>query len=580
MAVLVCGPVGHEAVNAYPSVLQVAGGLALAGMHVLRFDYPGSGDSSGHDDDSGRVDAWREAIVAAAAELRRLSGVDRIALFGIRLGGTLACEVAGRVGGVTSLVLWAAPSRGRDFVRELRLAGRPLADGALLVAGTSYSTETLRDLNAMVACAPGLKPAPRALVLGRDDLVRADPLPDVLRQAGTAVDERLLPGYAALLCGEATGALSVPALAGLCDWLRAVAPARQRSRDPAAGRAPAAPSWSDGVVRETVIRFGRQSLCGVLSAPEFARSPHTGVVLVSVGNNYRVGPHRLAVTTARALAVDGCRTLRFDLAGFGDSGGAAPGGPRLYDPASTADVQAAIDVLVQQGCRDIVLAGVCSGAYLAFQTALRDRRVGGIALVNARLLRWTGRWSGAGWEQARELNVRTLRSYRERLSKRVTWQRLLRGEFGVRWILRRLDALAVEQCRQLASRFPTLAGPTVADEVRGLCARGTRVLVLVGQTDDARGYVEYQFGRAGSRLRDCENFAMKDVVPGDHNFNGQGEPAALISQLRVFVAGLALPHGGSRPRVVADHAARPLQAFLPFDGELGRPEPAARFTQR
>jgi pimeloyl-ACP methyl ester carboxylesterase len=270
------------------------------------------------------------------------------------------------------------------------------------------------------------------------------------------------------------------------------------------------------------------------------------VVLVSVGNNYRAGPHRLNVALARALAADGCRTLRFDLAGCGDSAAQGSAAPRLYDPASATDVQAAIDLLQQQGCRDIVLAGVCSGAYLAFQAALVDRRVDGLVMINARLLRWTSRRPGDGWEQAHELNVRTLRSYRQSLSTSKTQQRLLRGEYGAGWLADRVMALAVERWRQLLSSIPRLAGPTVAGQVRSLCAGGTRVLLLVGETDDARGYVEYQFGRGGARLGDCANFEMRDVH-GDHNFNGPGEVAALVARLRAFVARRAdLPRRQSR----------------------------------
>ena len=96
--------------------------LAAEGFDVLRFDYHGTGDSPGTDADPDRVDAWRASIVAAAGELRRLSGVRAISLVGLRLGASLAAEVACTRLGVESVVLWAPCVSGRALTRELKVA--------------------------------------------------------------------------------------------------------------------------------------------------------------------------------------------------------------------------------------------------------------------------------------------------------------------------------------------------------------------------------------------------------------------------------------------------------------------------
>ena len=80
--------------------------LEGAGYAAMRFDYAGTGDSSGEIADFG-VDAWVEDIEAAAEVLRQESGVTRIVLVGLRLGATLAalCAQRGRLR-AAHVVLW------------------------------------------------------------------------------------------------------------------------------------------------------------------------------------------------------------------------------------------------------------------------------------------------------------------------------------------------------------------------------------------------------------------------------------------------------------------------------------------
>jgi len=118
--VILCNPLGHEAMCAHRTYRHLAERLATAGFHALRFDYHGTGDSSGDDDEPDRVRAWLESIDAAASELRAAAGVDAVALVGLRFGATLAAVAAARRRDVESLVLWAPSPTGRAYLRELR----------------------------------------------------------------------------------------------------------------------------------------------------------------------------------------------------------------------------------------------------------------------------------------------------------------------------------------------------------------------------------------------------------------------------------------------------------------------------
>ena len=78
-AVLLCNPMGEEAARAHRLYRVLATQLERAGYAAQRFDYVGTGDSAGSDEDA-TVASFRDDIELAAAELSRRSGVDRLAL--------------------------------------------------------------------------------------------------------------------------------------------------------------------------------------------------------------------------------------------------------------------------------------------------------------------------------------------------------------------------------------------------------------------------------------------------------------------------------------------------------------------
>jgi pimeloyl-ACP methyl ester carboxylesterase len=119
--VLLCNAFGREAIRAHRVYRVLAERLARAGCDVLRFDYSCSGDSAGEDIDA-NLDAWRDDVRAAHAELQRRAGVPRMTWFGMRLGALIAQHAArGGVSGLDRLVLWDPVIDGRDYLELLRV---------------------------------------------------------------------------------------------------------------------------------------------------------------------------------------------------------------------------------------------------------------------------------------------------------------------------------------------------------------------------------------------------------------------------------------------------------------------------
>jgi alpha-beta hydrolase superfamily lysophospholipase len=116
-AALLCPPLGQDHIRSHRLYRQLATVLAAAGMPALRFDFFGSGDSAGDSADI-RWDRCLADTTAAAAELRQLSGCDRIAVFGARLGGSIAVAAAASVD-PSRIVAWDPVLDGADYVARL-----------------------------------------------------------------------------------------------------------------------------------------------------------------------------------------------------------------------------------------------------------------------------------------------------------------------------------------------------------------------------------------------------------------------------------------------------------------------------
>ena len=128
-AVVLCGPIGHEAMRAHPALRSLANQLAQAGHAVLRFDYWGTGDSDGAGMDVSLA-RWDESVRVAANELRDMCDARQVSLVGLRFGAVLALRYAARAT-VRHVLMWDPVINGSAYLDELRalhnarLAARP-----------------------------------------------------------------------------------------------------------------------------------------------------------------------------------------------------------------------------------------------------------------------------------------------------------------------------------------------------------------------------------------------------------------------------------------------------------------------
>lgn len=138
--------------------------------------------------------------------------------------------------------------------------------------------------------------------------------------------------------------------------------------------------------REKAVRFGSTaSLVGVLTEAAAAAGDASGrpaVIFLNSGILHRVGSCRLHVRMARAFSAAGFHSLRFDYSGIGDSDQRRDSLP--FEESAVIETREAMDYLEKvRGTTRFVLIGLCSGADMAHETAVKDERVIGMVLLDA-----------------------------------------------------------------------------------------------------------------------------------------------------------------------------------------------------
>lgn len=117
-AVLICYPVFHEYIRSHRGMNFLAKKLSQDGHHVMRFDYLGTGDSSGESSSVG-LDDWSRSIGLAIKELQDISGINKISIVGIRYASHIIS--ISQLINIDKLILIDPVESGETFISNLQL---------------------------------------------------------------------------------------------------------------------------------------------------------------------------------------------------------------------------------------------------------------------------------------------------------------------------------------------------------------------------------------------------------------------------------------------------------------------------
>ncbi|MEY2458950.1 MAG: hypothetical protein QOG30_780 [Acidimicrobiaceae bacterium] len=375
-AVLLCPPLGYEHICAYRAYHLLARRLSDAGLVVMRFDYHGTGDATGDSHDPDRVGAYIRSIDHARDEVARHTDAPLSAV-AMRAGALFAGAAAvGRP--FDRLVLWDPSTSGRAFIKEmqlLRMIGMGIpdekrTDGSFESAGVDYSAETVVALKGLDLAKLEGRLATEILLAARASREPSANVVAALEQGADQVERLAAVGQEQLIdVVSAHSEVPTATIEALVDWL-----VRHVDHgDAYAVKAPDADGYRSIVGRaddgQTIVEEARViGEFGLFMMTTTAEDGGSGPWIIGLNNSidHHIGPNRLWVELARELAGKGGRFARVDLSGIGDSG-LRPGqdAQNTYAREHFEDVTVIASVLQHDDPHDVVLVGMCSGAYLS-----------------------------------------------------------------------------------------------------------------------------------------------------------------------------------------------------------------------
>jgi alpha-beta hydrolase superfamily lysophospholipase len=525
--VLLCPPMGEESRASHRTFRRLAEALADQGLVALRFDYEGTGDSAGLQDDPDRVPAWLGSIEAARRYLHDLGVVD-VAAVGMRLGATLAAHHAVACGPFSSLVLWDPCLSGRTFLREGEALysfvddlGVPPDDGYRHTPGFQYDRATSA---AMKTLDFGRLPTDRALadrvlLLSRTDRPVVEGIDKALRslpgilEMGPATDQDMLLDRPPSDC-----CVPEQALTDVVDWMAATFDTHGLPvKSPDVEHPVLVSSGGAGseLVRERSMRLGDLGIFALADEPvepPDAAGPAPWVVLVNVAAEHHIGPGRRWVEYARRWAGMGYRVLRLDQSGIGDSPN-HPGQPddRTFAPEWIDDMRGVVRTLSAGGAA-VIMVGLCSGAYSAFEVAMWEQ-VAAVFAVNPRLTLYPAAKGTAAYTDRRRAAVLPNRW----VAKLAETHRILAG--GI-WRIYR--------------QFAVWHAPFLV--LRRVVRRGTDVQVIACR-DDAQHFTEVVFWRPWLwRLRRTGRLQLETDDLIDHSLLAKAAQVEAFERGTEFIA--------------------------------------------
>jgi alpha-beta hydrolase superfamily lysophospholipase len=552
--VLICPPIGHEMVHSHRTLRHLANKLASLGFSVLRLDYHGTGDSAGSDLDPARIPTWLANIHDAVNWLRITGGCDKVSLIGLRLGATLAALYA-QDHAVENLVLWSPVISGRRYVRELKAlsqTARQTADSSLSgieAIAAVYSEETISFLTQIDL----MRTTPRfshGLILHSELSPKDDTLCNHLAQQGAPVQQSWWPGYEAMMAEPHATVVPAQTLEHVVHWLEAKLTPPSPASQAALPVVKTSFICSPGV-RETIHRLSiTPDLFGIITQPVEDTNTLPWIVLLNAGAAHRVGPGQLHVQLARRLAALGFHCLRMDLGGLGDSmADSSQAENNAYADTAFRDVSIACDYLQgQHPTRPIVLMGLCSGAYSAFQSAVQLPHP---LLIESILLNpLTFFWEdGMSLAKAPTHHLQIWHFYRSRMFDLTSWRRLLTGKtaIGIKGVMRQILTKLI--LRPKRSKAPALndhnpatkyGHPAQADliaDLTRLLAANRKIALFTAESDPGHFLLMNQAGRKAKQMIRAGQLQCFTIKDADHIFSTEASRQRLSHALSEYLVG-------------------------------------------
>lgn len=548
---IVCPPLGYEYTHSHRSMRHLADQLAMAGIDTLRFDYHGTGDSTGTDIEPDRLSQWQQDVASAVNYAKQWRGCSTCCVIGVRLGGMLAALSSCQID-MDWLVLWNPITRGRTYIRELKATAVTTEDNAaadtsefLESGGFLISAETEAGIRGFNLLETPIRVQQRALVVQRDDLSVSTDLQEGLIARGVATDQLVLPGYADMMARLEVNVVPMQAIGEIVNWFCSQVPmAVEASADTSA-----TPIFTTEIrfeeqgknLREIACRFGADKhLFGILTTLDTEISDRPTLVFLNSGSVHHVGPGRLYVGLARELARCGFNCFRMDIEGLGDSVLRKPGRENHpYPDYAVDDTAAALQFLRDQWqLSTFVLTGVCSGAYTAFLSGVQrteDKSIRHLMSINPLTFKWiegetllvTQQFKQERWE---------VNHYKSSARDWKRWIKLLSGKadyaFIVKMVTQQVTRKIVSSFKLLLEKLSNRPSTELGAQLETIVNADRTISFFIASGDPGYDLILRDGGYYARKLIQDGKIAVHHIANADHTFSRLAPRTVLVEKMR------------------------------------------------
>jgi len=547
--VIICPPLAVEYMNSYRSMRYVADYFALAGIPALRFDYHGTGDSSGVEEDEDRLESWQWSIDQAIEQLKTITGCTKYGLFGFRIGATLAALVAERIP-VEFLILWATLNSGKKYIREIKLiqkTGKIQSndnDDLLLEAGgMGYWEQTANDISKinLMNITPRAK---RILVIPRDEQTTDTELYDVWKENDLCVDRVNLIGSTLMLVDAHLTVVPHQSIQDIVQWVQKdldknlitnkIQTITQNHPTSAninhASHSQKIALQDNSTVKESILYFGaKNENIAILTETDKSKDSNLPTVLIlNSGANHRVGPSRLYVSIARELSLMGFRCLRIDVPGIGDSIISSQALENIeYINSSSHKILEATKALTPNPLNnDFILMGLCSGAYFSFHAALE---LSGVTIAESILINPLTFY----WEEGMTADTSPTKDfsiwnwYKHAITNQDSWIKLIQGKIDYKSLA---TAIQNRIIMKFTSSFKYLKHTETlkninkhreqlpADLIK-ITDKNIQIQFILSRSDPGHDILMTNAGKTIKKLQRSNKIDIKFIEDADHTFS-------------------------------------------------------------
>jgi pimeloyl-ACP methyl ester carboxylesterase len=281
-------------------------------------------------------------------------------------------------------------------------------------------------------------------------------------------------------------------------------------------------------VKEQALLMGRTApVVAVVTEPEVLDRSRPAFLILNSGLVHHIGPERVYVRAARAVARHGCLAVRMDHRGIGDSD------PRRDNLPFVAGALSEIEEVLEEvtatwGVERFVLMGICSGAEFSFVIAQEDERVVGVVLING-----GGQAGGRDFHQHVQSKQLSQRYFGQSIFSPEAWLRALTGRIQYRTLF---GVLGHKLKRALGgAKEVDTTSKKMADGFVKLVERGTEVLMVHSGGDASVHGRDVVLGERFDELAATGRLRSRTIERTDHTLSLWDSQAELFELLEEWV---------------------------------------------